>query len=57
MPNDVRKALACLHHSPPIKIQSSFYSYNDTGYDQKFQYIIPITANKKLTPDQLKHCQ
>ena len=57
MPNYVKKALALLHHTPPIKLQHSLHPYNAPIYGQKRQVVIPTITNEKLTPTQLKHCQ
>ena len=57
MPNNVNKALASLHHPPPIKPQHSPHPYNAPTYVQKCQFSIPTISNKKLTPAKLKHCQ
>ena len=57
MPNCVIKALARLNRSPPIKLQHSPHPCNAPVYGQKRQFFIPTITNKKLTPDQLKHCQ
>ena len=57
MPNYVNKALATLHHSPPIKDQHSPHPYNTLIHGQKHQFVIPPIINEKLTPTQLKHCQ
>ena len=57
MPNYVNKALARLHHPPPIKPQHYPYTYKTPIYGQKSQFIIPTITNEKLTSAKLKHCQ
>ena len=57
MPNYVNKALATLHHYPPIKDQHSPHPYNAPVYGQQRQFFITAITNEKLTPTQLKHCQ
>ena len=57
MPNYVNKALARLHHPPPIKPQHYPHTYNAPIYGHKCQFVIPTITNEKLTPAQLKHCQ
>ena len=56
MPNYINKALARLHHPPPINPQHFPHPYNDPIYDQKCQVFIPTITYEKLTPAQLKHC-
>ena len=57
MPNYVNKALARLHHPPPIKPQHYPHTYNAPIYGHKCQFVIPTITNEKLTPAQLKNCQ
>ena len=46
MPNYVNKALARLHHTPPIKTQHSPHPYNAPIYGQKCQFVIPTITNE-----------
>ena len=55
MQNYVNKALARIHHTPPMKPQHSPYPYNASVYAQKRQFISPTITNKKLSPAQLKN--
>ena len=57
MPNYVSKALARPNNPPPIKPQHSPHPYNAPIYGQTCQFVIPTITNKKLTYDQLNHCQ
>ena len=57
MPDYVNKALARLHHYPPINPHNYPHLYNAPVHSQRRQFVIPNITNKKLTPTQLKHCQ
>ena len=57
MPNYFNKALACLHHPPPIKPQHYPHLYNAPICGHKGQFVIPTITTEKLTTAQLKHCQ
>ena len=57
MLNYINKDIARLQHSPPIKPQHSPHHYNAPVYGQKYKFFMTTITNKKLTPDQINHCQ